>query len=937
MSVIKALLLTDVVDSTRLAEKLGDSAMAEIWAAHDRVSRALLVRWRGREIDKTDGMLLLFDNCADAVGYAMEYHPALAALPTPLAARVGLHVGPVTLRENAPDDIARGAKPLEVEGLAKPITARVMALARGGQTLLSAAAREALGTCEHKLVSHGHWRIKGVSDPIELFEIGAADARFAPPSDGDKAHRVVWMVDWWLPVNEIPNNLPYQATSFIGRDRELEEVKSLLGAARLLTLVGMGGLGKTRLSLQIAAEQIHDFPDGVWFLDLAPISDPALIVSEAAQVLGVREEPDRPLLQTVCAHLRNRRALLIMDNCEHVIQASAQMASAILKAAPHVRILASSREALHAPGEHCYPVLPLPVPRREDGFEALARSTAVRLFVERARQHKPAFALTEREAPAVAELVARLEGIPLALELAAARIRALSVADINSRLHDRYKLLTGGSRVLQQRQQTLRALVDWSYELLTPEEQIVLDRLGVFVGGFDLAAAEAVCGLAPLAAEDVLDLLQSLIEKSLVMLVERDDGARYLMLDTIREFVREKLAQRDDAAAVAARHCDHYFALAKAARDGLRGPEQADWLWRLEVELDNIRSAIALSLAERVDPFIAVKFAVALQSFWILRGYSSEGRKLVQAALALPAIQASPIAQAFALYVGAALAESQSDHAEARKMLETCLELRRGMGNEVDIAATLSTLSMARLQAGDAVEAAAGESEALEIFRRLGRPPIGEAIGLLHLGQIWLHRGDDAMARSYLEQCLAVAREIRHQELEGECELVLGEVALETGDAAQACLRFKRSLTVCREAGDKRGDANALRWLARVDLQSGDLESARARLSDALRAFRAFEMREELLGCLEDHAELAEAEGKREVAVGLAAAAAQSRERLGLTRSPRGERRWQALVGRLRRAMSEGLFDSAWNDAQQWQIDEAIGQALSARLERATA
>ena len=813
------------------------------------------------------------------------------------------------LRENAADDIARGAKPLEVEGLAKPIAARVMALARGGQTLLSAAAREALGACAHKVVSHGHWRIKGVSDPIELFEVGEADAPFAPPSDGDKAHRVVWTGDWWLPVSEIPNNLPHQPTSFIGRDRELEEVKSLLGAARLLTLVGMGGVGKTRLSLQVAAERIHDFPDGVWFLDLAPISDPALIVGEAAQVLGVREEPDRPLLQTVCAHLRNRRALLILDNCEHVLQASAQMASAIVKAAPHVRILASSREALHAPGEQCYPVLPLPVPRRDDGFEALARSTAVRLFVERAQQHKPAFALTEREAPAVAELVARLEGIPLALELAAARIRALSVADINARLQDRYKLLTGGSRVLQQRQQTLRALVDWSYELLTPEEQIVLDRLGVFVGGFDLAAAEAVCGIEPLADEDVLDLLQSLIEKSLVMLVERDDGARYLMLDTIREYVREKLAGRDDAAAIAARHCDHYFAMAKAARNGLRGPEQADWLWRLEVELDNIRSAIALSLAARVDLFIAVKFAVALQGFWILRGYSSEGRKLVQAALAMPAIQASPIAQAFALYVGAALAESQSDYAEARGMLETCLELRRGLGSEVDIAATLSTLSLARLQAGDAVEAAAGESEALEIFRRLGRP-LGEAIGLLHLGQIWLHRGDDALARSHLEQCLAVAREIRHQEVEGECELMLGEAALETGDVAQACLRFKRSLTVCREAGDKRGEANALRWLARVDLQSGDLASARARLSDALRAFRAFEMREELLGCLEDHAELAEAEGKHEVAVGLAAAAARSRERLGLSRSPRGELRWQALLGRLRRAMSEGPFEA---------------------------
>ncbi|HEY5325174.1 MAG TPA: hypothetical protein VIK58_20275, partial [Caldimonas sp.] len=738
MSEIKALLLTDVVDSTRLAETLGDSAMAEIWAAHDRVSRALLGPWRGREIDKTDGMLLLFDNAADAVAYAMEYHRAMASLPTPLAARVGLHVGPVILRENAAEDIARGAKPLEVEGLAKPIAARVMALARGGQTLLSAAAREDLGKTPHRLVSHGHWQVKGVSDPIELFEIGEQDARFVQPADGEKAHRVVWMGDWWLPVNEIPNNLPFQATSFIGRERELAEVKRLLGGSRLLTLLGMGGLGKTRLSLQAAAEQIHDFPDGVWFLDLAPISDPGLIVSETAQVLGVREEPGRPLLQTVCAHLKNRRTLLILDNCEHVIKASAQMASAILKVAPHVRLLASSREPLHSPGEQCYPVLPLPVPARGDGLEALARSTAVRLFVDRAQLHKPSFVLNEREAPVVAELVARLEGIPLALELAAARIRSLSVADINARLKDRYKLLTGGSQVLQERQQNLRALVDWSYELLTPEEQMVLDRLGVFVDGFDLAAAEAVCGGEPLASEDVLDLLGSLVEKSLVMLQERDDGARYLMLETIREYAREKLAQRgDDGAAAAVRHCDHYFALAKSARDGLTGPQQADWLWKVEVEHDNIRSAVSLSLTGGVDPFIAVKFAVAMQGFWILRGYSTEGRKVLQAALALPAIQASPIAQAFALYVGAALAESQSDHAEARKMLETCLELRRGLGSEVDIAATLSTLSLARLQGGDADEAAAGENEALQIFRRLG-DRVGEAICLLHLGQICL-------------------------------------------------------------------------------------------------------------------------------------------------------------------------------------------------------
>ena len=545
--------------------------MAEVWAAHDRTSRDLLGAWRGREIDKTDGMLLLFDSAADAVAFAMEYHRALATLPTPIAARVGLHVGPVILRENAAEDIARGAKPLEVEGLAKPVAARVMALARGGQTLLSAAAREDLGKSALRLASHGHWQIKGVSEPIELFEVGDADARFVQPSDGEKAHRVVRMGDWWLPVNEIANNLPFQATSFIGRERELAEVRRLLATSRLLTLLGMGGLGKTRLSLQVAAEQIHDFPDGVWFLDLAPISDPALIVGETAQVLGLREEPDRPLLQTLCAYLRTRRVLLILDNCEHVIKASAKMAAAILKAAPHVRLLASSREPLRAPGEQCFPVLPLPVPARGDGLEALARSTAVRLFVDRAQLHKPAFALNEREAPAVAELVARLEGIPLALELAAARIRSLSVADINARLEDRYKLLTGGSRVLQERQQTLRALVDWSYELLEPAEQTLLDRLAVFVSGFDLAAAEAVCGAEPLAAEDVLDLLGSLVDKSLVMLEERDEGARYLMLDTIRDYARQKLALRgDDAAATAVRHCDHYFAMAKSARDGLR-------------------------------------------------------------------------------------------------------------------------------------------------------------------------------------------------------------------------------------------------------------------------------------------------------------------------------------------------------------------------------
>ncbi|UCG98963.1 MAG: hypothetical protein JSW31_08040, partial [Burkholderiales bacterium] len=598
MSDVRALLLTDVVDSTKLSEKIGDAAMAEVWTAHDRAARDLLPRWHGREIDKTDGMLLMFDTAADAVSYAMAYHRALAAMPTPLKARAGLHVGPVILRENSPEDVARGAKPLEVDGMAKPTAARVMSLARGGQILLTPEARAALGETALKLESHGHWVMKGVAAPVELFEVGDDSTHFAAPPDSEKVYRVVRVGERWLPVAKMPNNLPQQATSFVGREREIDEVEALLGTARLITLLGMGGLGKTRLSLQVAAEVMPQYPDGAWFVDLTPIRDAPRVAAEAARVLSVTEEPGRPLLQTLCAHLKSKRLLLILDNCEQVVEAAAELAAAVLAAAPQVRIIASSREALRTPGEHAYPILPLPLPSKEDGLEALAQSTAVRLFVERAKANKPAFALTEKDAPAVAELVERLEGIPLALELAAARVRVLSVADINARVQDRFKLLTGGGRTLPQRQQTLRALVDWSYDLLGENEKCLLDRLGVFVGGFDLPAAEAVCGVDPLDAMDVLDLLGSLAEKSLVMLDEREEGSRYRMLETIRQYAREKLDGRgEDAAATAARHCQHYFVFAKAVRDGIEGPEQATWLRRAETDVDNLRAAIALALA----------------------------------------------------------------------------------------------------------------------------------------------------------------------------------------------------------------------------------------------------------------------------------------------------------------------------------------------------
>jgi predicted ATPase/class 3 adenylate cyclase len=929
MSEIRALLLTDVVDSTKLAESIGDAAMAEVWTAHDRIARDLLQAHGGREIDKTDGMLMMFGGAAAAVDFALAYHRALAAMAVPLRARAGLHVGPVILRENSAADIALGAKPLEVEGLAKPTAARVMSLARGGQTLLTPEARDNLGPTELKVESLGHWMIKGVEDPIELYEVAPAGTRCTPPADSDKVYRVVRQADWWLPVREIPNNLPFQATSFIGREVEIDEVKAHLEKARLVTLLGMGGLGKTRLCLQAAAELMHRFPEGVWFLDLSPLREDAHVAAEAAQVIGVQAEPDRTLTQAICSHLKSRRALIVVDNCEHLVKASAELAQAILRAAPMVRMLATSREALHVPGEQSYPLQPLPLPARDAAPGDVLQSTAVRLFVERARQHKPTFTLDATQASPVAELVARLEGIPLALELAAARVRSLSVADINMRLKDRYKILTGGARVLQERQQTLRALVDWSYDLLTAPEQTLLTRLGVFVGGFDLEAVEQVCGVDPLDRDDVLDLLGSLVDKSLVLLDEQDGSARYRMLETIRDYAREKLAQDGALADAAARHAQHYFAMAKLAREGMQGPEQAEWIQRLEADIDNLRAVAALALEGGVDPFIAVKLAVSLQQFWILRGYASEGRKLIHAALKVEAIASSDLAQAWALYVGGCLAECQSDFSEAREMLERCLVLRRGLGIPFDIAAALSTISLVRLRTGDAAAAAAGEREALQILREIGNRR-GELIALVHLGQVADALGDQQAAKQDFENALAISREIKDQETEGECELRLGQLSFASGDLVDAELWFKRSSTLCREAADQRGEANAQRWLGKVDVRSARLASARTRLAEALKAYRRFEMWDELLGCLEDCAELRHGEGDPGMALRLAAAVHRARERLSLARSQRDEAVQASLSADYRKATAE-LAADAWNEGMGWEVEDAVRHALEGR------
>lgn len=719
----------------------------------------------------------------------------------------------------------------------------------------------------------------------------------------------------------VRDNLPQHATALLGREQETLSVRAHLARARLVTLTGIGGVGKTRLALQVGQDSLGAFTDGVWFLDLSSVRDPQRVVPQAAQVLGVREVPGQTLVQALLAFFKGRYLLLIVDNCEHLIAAASSFINQAVRGSPGLRVLASSREALRVPGEVAYPVLPLPVPDSGAALDALQACSSVRLFVARAQDYRHSFRLTEDNRHTVAELVRRLEGIPLALELAAARVRTLSVADINRRLQDRFQLLTRGPHVLHARQQTLRATVDWSYELLHDDEKTLLSRLGVFVGGLDLEAAEAVCGTAPLDPADVMDLLRLLVDKSLVMLDERDGGTRYQLLETLRDYALEKLRDSGGSEPVAAAHGMHYFALAKQLRDGLQGKDQGEWVRRGEADLDNLRAAMALALAGGIDPFISVKMAVALQGFWGLRGYMTEGRALVRQALARPDVQADPMPYAHALYVGAALALMQGDLDAAHDQLVTCLALRRALGNPADIAATLSTLAHAHIH--DTVQARAWANEALELLRALGIKQ-HQAIVLQDLGRIAQFDGDLALARDHFMQSLALARQVRHPETEAECERLLGELALELEDLTAAQQHLQKSRQVCTAAGDMRGEASARLWLGKLAMASGDQPTAAGHLAAALQFFQSHEMRAEWLDCLAAIAALGARRPDTAQALQLLRAVEALVQQLRLVRPQREV----ACNARLLQALAGGQATGAAPVAEPWNLTAATAVAL---------
>jgi predicted ATPase/DNA-binding SARP family transcriptional activator len=613
--------------------------------------------------------------------------------------------------------------------------------------------------------------------------------------------------------------LPLQLTSFVGRERELATVRERLAATRLLTLTGAGGSGKTRLALEIAKRESDAFDGDVAWADLAPVSTGALVAGTVLSALGLSEQTGRSATETLLGALRDRRTLLVLDNCEHVIDASAVLADTLLRACPQLRILATSREALGVGGETAWHVPPLSLPAT---MANLAGSEAIALFVERARSVVPTFAVGPANAELVARICRRLDGLPLALELAAARLRALSLERIVDRLDDRFRLLTTGNRAALPRQQTLRAAIDWSYDLLSDPERVLLGRLAVFAGSFTFEGAESVCAGGAVEKDDVLDLVAGLVEKSLVTLVDADDDVRYRLLETMREYGLEALARRGEAAEFRARHADFYASLAADAEPHLVSAHRPQWTARLQLDVDNLREA--LSWSAEADPLLHLRIVGALCWFWYSSGLWTEGRRWLDAALALRAASEPTRERASVLFAAGALAALQGQPEVARPWLEECATLARAFGDQRLEAYASNYVAMTYGQEGDArcVEAA---EFALEWSRRTG-DLYCHRLALLILGTYHARIGELDRARALMEQAVDVARAFGAERELGIALNCLGATLSEQGDLTRAAELLRESLAAFRVDPQYMFVARSLELLGGIARRSGEVERA---------------------------------------------------------------------------------------------------------------
>jgi len=808
---IVTFLFTDIEGSTKLAQEFPDKLLVYL-EKHNKILYESIESNGGFVFKKAgDAYCSAFENADDAVKAAIEAQLKLSDEKRDISVikvRMGIHTGNAEWNGNDYMGYMTLAR-----------TSRIMSAAYGEQILVSNDAVELMkSNNEISCRDLGMRRLKDVIEPIRLYQVSAKSLRedFPPLKTLDAR----------------PNNLPVQLTSFIGREDEIKQIKNIFKKTRLLTLTGSGGSGKTRLSLQIAADVIDDFENGVWFIEIASLSDTASLHQAIMKVFGLKEQPNRNPEETICEYLLEKEMLVILDNCEHMIAQCANLADILLGKCPKLKIISTSREALRCDGEQIHRVRSLesPDPNEEISQENLLQYEAVRLFIERALMLNKDFRLTKDNAPYLKEICYRLDGIPLAIELAAARTKILSVEKIFDRLKDRFRLLSGGIRTALPRQQTLKALIDWSFDLLTDEEKILWRRLSVFTAGWTIEAAEEVCSDEILEKEKILDLSDQLAEKSIIVYEPEKD--RYRILETLKQYGEEKLRVSNETESVMAKHLHYYMDFAEKGEVKLKGSEEKIWLEILETEHGNIQSAIEWSVTKAGDKEEGARLAGAIQIFWSIRGHITTGKRLLESVLANQSEVSKEVLGKVKTRLGSQLI-FLGEFEKSKEYLEEGLVLLRECGEKKVITDTINMLGNVDLYLGDNDMAQKLFEENLSISRSTGNKHV-MAITLNNLGNKKYIEGNYAEAQRLYEESLAVRRELGNVQGVAISLYNLGNITLDQCEYENSKKLFEESLEISREVGDKRMIASSLNCLGGIATMQEDYDGARKLIEESL-------------------------------------------------------------------------------------------------------
>src|SRR5215212_652433 len=905
------LLFSDIGGSTQLVQRLGEEYV-HVLEEHQRILREAFAKWNGYEVSTHgDSFFAVFSRATDVVCAAVEAQQALArekwANGVRLQVRIGIHSGEPMLvnQDYVGVDVHRAA--------------RICAAAYPGQVLLSNETRvmvERQLPQTASLRELGKYRLKDLNEPEHLYQLVIAElASDFPP----------------LKSLEItPNNLPLQLTSFIGREHEIDEIKTLLRKARLVTLTGAGGTGKTRLGLEVAKQTGEQFPDGIWLIDFVALREPNLILQAIATALGIREEPKRSLIQTLTDYLRSKKLLLLFDNCEHLIAASAQAADALLQTCPRLKILATSREALGVTGEHQYyvPTLTVPAPDSEVTIETLHQSEAVRVFLDRAVLVRPAFKLTKANAFSVAQICRRLDGIPLAIELAAARVKGLNTEQIGARLDDRFNLLNTGNRTALQRHQTLRATIDWSYNLLTEKERTLLCRLSVFAGGWTVESATEVCLIIQPEEQDVLNLLLNLSDKSLVIVEDQDGETRYRFLETIREYALEKLAESGEERLVKNRYLDFFMQFAEEAERNYRGSKQLFWFSMMEQERVNFRAALDDVLHSNQPDMLLRLVGIAFW-LWFFRGPWSEGQLWTEAALA-QAPELRTRAKSKVLMGLGLLQFAQSDHTSAHIHLEESLSIWKELDDKWWSAFVLGFLGLT-IRAQDRDAARRFFEESLRLARETNEKWI-LAFSLWNIGENELYLKNLAEAQRLLDQCLDINQTLGDRMLQNEALRALGEISEAKQEYRRAVELYLESLSIVQELHDITNISVLYFNVGRALQLAGDDEKAANYFRNALLQSQQLGKKSGVLRALAGLGVVAAANGEAERAVYLltASQALFTKSGSSFPPTPSGSLWLTRHLESAHAQLGEEQFASVALQAQAMTLNQVVKYALDA-------